>query len=51
MKIVKRGDIYFCHWNPAATGSEERKDRPVVIIQNDIGNAHAPTAIVAPMTH
>lgn len=51
MKIVKRGDIYFCRWNPAATGSEERKDRPVVIIQNDIGNAHAPTAIVAPMTH
>ncbi|MFR8332151.1 MAG: type II toxin-antitoxin system PemK/MazF family toxin [Oscillospiraceae bacterium] len=51
MKIVKRGDIYFCRWNLAATGSEEQKDRPVVIAQNDTGNAHAPTAIVVPMTH
>ena len=51
MKSIRRGDIYFCRWNPAATGSEERKDRPVVIVQNDTGNAHAPTAIVAPMTN
>jgi len=51
VKSIRRGDIYFCRWNPAATGSEERKDRPVVIVQNDTGNAHAPTAIVAPMTH
>lgn len=50
VRDIRRGDIYFCRWSPAAIGSEEQKDRPVVIVQNDTGNAHAPTAIVAPMT-
>ena len=33
--IPKRGDVLFCQGSPAAIGSEERKTRPDVIIQND----------------
>lgn len=47
---IKRGDVYFCQGSPDAVGSEERKTRPVVIVQNDAGNASAPTVIVANMT-
>ena len=45
--IPKRGDVFFCQGSPDAIGSEERKTRPVVIIQNDAGNASSPTVIVA----
>ena len=48
--IPKRGDVFFCQGSPGAIGSEERKTRPVVIIQNDAGNASSPTVIVANMT-
>lgn len=48
--IPKRGDVFFCQGSPDAIGSEERKTRPVVIIQNDAGNASSPTVIVANMT-
>ena len=44
--IPKRGDVFFCQGSPDAIGSEERKTRPVVIIQNDAGNASSPTVIV-----
>lgn len=47
---IRRGDVYFCQGSPDAVGSEERKTRPVVIVQNDAGNASAPTVIVANMT-
>lgn len=47
---VKRGDVFFCQGSPDAVGSEERKTRPVVVIQNDIGNTYSPTVIVANMT-
>lgn len=40
--IPKRGDVFFCQGSPDAIGSEERKTRPVVIIQNDAGNASSP---------
>lgn len=50
MNIIKRGDVFFCQGSPDAVGSEERKTRPVVIVQNDAGNASAPTVIVANMT-
>lgn len=45
----RRGDIYFAHFGDGI-GSEQHGDRPVVIVQNDVGNAHAPTLIVVPLT-
>lgn len=50
MNTIKRGDVFFCQGSPDAVGSEERKTRPVVVVQNDAGNASAPTVIVANMT-
>ncbi len=47
--IIKRGDVFFVKFNPAV-GSEQGGDRPVVVIQNDIGNKYSPTVIVAPLT-
>lgn len=46
---VKRGQIYYADLSPVV-GSEQGGMRPVVIIQNDIGNTHAPTTIVAAVT-
>lgn len=48
-KEIKRGDIYYADLSPVL-GSEQGGLRPVVIIQNDIGNKHSPTTIVAPLT-
>ena len=50
MNTINRGDVFFCLGSPDAVGSEERKTRPVVIVQNDTGNASSPTVIVAYMT-
>ena len=47
--IINRGDIYYADLSPVV-GSEQGGVRPVVIIQNDIGNKHAPTTIIAPIT-
>ena len=44
-----RGEMYFAHLDDGI-GSEQKGRRPVVIIQNDIGNTHSPTLIVAPIT-
>ena len=44
-----RGDIYLADLSPAC-GSEQGGIRPVIIIQNDIGNKHSPTIIVAALT-
>ena len=46
---MKRGDVYMAGLDPVI-GSEQGGKRPVVIIQNDIGNLHAPTVIVVPLT-
>ena len=46
---VKRGQIYYADLSPVI-GSEQGGMRPVVIIQNDIGNTYAPTVIVACVT-
>ena len=46
---MKRGDIYRADLNPVI-GSEQGGVRPVVIIQNDMGNRHSPTVIVAAVT-
>lgn len=45
----RRGDIYYADLNPVC-GSEQGGLRPVVVIQNNIGNKHAPTLIVAMVT-
>lgn len=50
MKIVNRGDVYFCRGRPGTVGCEERKTRPVIIVQNDIGNAKSQTTIAVPLT-
>ena len=41
--IIRRGDIYYADLRPVV-GSEQGGVRPVLIIQNDIGNKHSPTA-------
>jgi mRNA interferase MazF len=46
---VKRGQVYYADLSPVV-GSEQGGYRPVVIIQNDIGNIHSPTTIVACVT-
>ncbi|MBR2635187.1 MAG: type II toxin-antitoxin system PemK/MazF family toxin [Clostridia bacterium] len=46
---VKRGDIYYADLSPVV-GSEQGGIRPVVIVQNDIGNKHSPTVIAAAIT-
>lgn len=46
---MKRGDIYYADLRPVI-GSEQGGVRPVLIIQNDIGNKHSPTVICAAIT-
>ncbi len=43
---IRRGDVYYAKLDPVI-GSETGKTRPVVVIQNDIGNRYSPTTIVA----
>lgn len=47
--MIKRGEIYFADLNPVV-GSEQGGVRPVLIIQNDIGNRYSPTVIVLAIT-
>ena len=47
--IIKRGDIYYADLRPVV-GSEQGGGRPVLIIQNDVGNKHSPTVICAAIT-
>ena len=46
---VKRGDVFFADLSPVV-GSEQGGVRPVLILQNDIGNRFSPTVIVAAIT-
>ncbi len=46
---VKRGDIFYANLDPVV-GRETGKTRPVLVIQNDIGNMHSPTTIIAVIT-
>ena len=46
---VKRGDIYYADLSPVV-GSEQGGTRPVLIVQNDVGNKHSPTVIAAAIT-
>lgn len=47
--IIRRGDIYYADLRPVV-GSEQGGVRPVLIIQNDMGNKHSPTVICAAIT-
>lgn len=47
--VVKKGDIFFADLSPVI-GSEQGGVRPVVVIQNDVGNKYSPTVIVAAIT-
>ena len=46
---VYRGEIYYADLSPVL-GSEQGGSRPVLILQNNIGNKHSPTIIAAPIT-
>lgn len=45
----KRGDMFYADM-PQGVGSEQSGYRPVIILQNDVGNKHSTTVIVAPLT-
>lgn len=47
--VIKRGDIYYADLSPVV-GSEQGGIRPVLVIQNDVGNKHSPTVICAAIT-
>ncbi|HPS25931.1 MAG TPA: type II toxin-antitoxin system PemK/MazF family toxin, partial [Bacteroidales bacterium] len=47
--MIKRGEIYFAQLNPVI-GSEQGGLRPVLVVQNDIGNQYSPTTIVLAIT-
>lgn len=49
MNGVRRGDIYYADLSPVV-GSEQGGVRPVLIIQNDVGNKYSPTVIAAAIT-
>ena len=47
--MMKRGDVYYADLSPVV-GSEQGGTRPVLILQNNIGNKYSPTVIVAAIT-
>ena len=47
--VIRRGDIFYADLRPVV-GSEQGGVRPVLIVQNDIGNKHSPTVICAAIT-
>lgn len=47
--MTKRGEIYFAQLNPVV-GSEQGGIRPVLVVQNDIGNQYSPTTIILAIT-
>lgn len=49
LENIKRGDIFYADLSPVV-GSEQGGVRPVLIVQNDTGNRHSPTVIVAAIT-
>ncbi len=49
MNSIRRGDIYYADLSPVV-GSEQGGVRPVLIVQNDVGNRYSPTVIAAAIT-
>lgn len=48
-RVVRKGEIYYANLS-GNMGSEQGGCRPVLIIQNNVGNRHSPTTIIAPIT-
>lgn len=46
---IMRGDIFYADLDPVI-GSEQGGERPVLVVQNDVGNLHSPTVIIAAIT-
>ena len=49
IKLIKRGELYYADLSPVV-GSEQGGIRPVLVIQNDVGNKYSPTIIAAAIT-
>jgi len=49
VNVIRRGDIFYANLSPVV-GSEQGGVRPVLVVQNDIGNKYSPTIIVAAIT-
>ncbi len=47
--MIKRGDLYYADLSPVV-GSEQGGVRPVLVVQNDVGNKYSPTVIAAAIT-
>lgn len=47
--LIKRRDIFYADLNPVV-GSEQGGIRPVLVVQNNVGNRHSPTVIVVPIS-
>lgn len=47
--LVKRGDIFYADLNPVV-GSEQGGIRPVLVVQNNVGNKYSPTVVVLPLS-
>ena len=47
--MIKRGELYYADLSPVV-GSEQGGVRPVLVVQNDIGNKYSPTVIAAAVT-
>ncbi len=47
--VVKRGDIFYADLDPII-GSEQGGIRPVLVVQNNVGNKHSPTLVVLPLS-
>ena len=46
---IRRGDVFFADLDPVI-GSEQGGNRPVLVIQNDVGNIYSPTIVIVPLT-
>lgn len=49
LQIIKRGELYYADLSPVI-GSEQGGIRPVLVVQNDVGNKYSPTVIAAAVT-
>ncbi|MFF2156782.1 type II toxin-antitoxin system PemK/MazF family toxin [Paenibacillus chitinolyticus] len=49
-RALRRGEVYKCNLGKGI-GSEEEKERPCIVLQNDVGNKHSGNTIIAPITH
>ena len=49
MASIKRGEVFLINFNPTL-GAEAKKTRPVVVVSNDINNAHSPIVSISPIT-